>query len=136
MRRRGTQLKPPIAADQSGVVGDITASRKVRVPDLPVAEFYERRKHGEEPPEHWANALYLEWFSRANGRVVIESADFVLKPSLPEWHMTVAEERAQKEKNAVAMIAFLARLTEAIERGRRRARDDQGADPADMDEFG
>ena len=30
----------------------------------------------EKPPEHMANCLYLEWFSEANGRVVIESTDY------------------------------------------------------------
>ncbi len=127
---------PAVAADQGGIVGDMTASRKVRVPDPAATESGKRRKRGEEPPEHWANALYLEWFSQANGRVVIESADFVLKPSLPEWQMSVADERAQKEKNTHAMTAFLARLTDAVERGRRRAGDAQEERPGGMDEFG
>jgi hypothetical protein len=39
-----------------------------------------------------ANSLYLEWFSEANGRVVIESADYELNISAPEWRMTPEED--------------------------------------------
>src|SRR5208282_5158052 len=63
---------------QRGTIGDLTASRKVRVFDIPMPEAYLMRKRGEKPPEHMANCLYLEWFSEANGRVVIESADYEL----------------------------------------------------------
>ena len=35
----------------------------------------------EKPPEHLANSLYLEWFGEANGRVVVESADYELSIS-------------------------------------------------------
>ena len=66
---------------QRGNIGDLTASRKVRVFDIPVAEAYEMLKRKEKPPEHMANSLYLEWFSEANGRVVIESADYELTVS-------------------------------------------------------
>jgi len=55
------------AMHQRGTIGDLTASRKVRVPDVPVAEFYELSKKGLPTPEHMANCLYLEWFSEANG---------------------------------------------------------------------
>src|SRR5690348_6961789 len=61
-------------AVQRGTIGDLTASRKVRVFDIPVAEAYAMCKRGEKPPEHMANCLYLEWFSERNGRVVVESA--------------------------------------------------------------
>ena len=63
---------------QRGTIGDLTASRKVRVFEVPVAEACRMCQRGEKPPEHMANCLYLEWFSEANGRVVIESADFEL----------------------------------------------------------
>ena len=123
---------PEIHADQAGITGDITASRKVRVPDVPIEEFYEQCKAGIKPPEHWGNCLYLEWFSRTNGRVVIESADYVLKVSLPEWQMTEAEEYAQKTANEQAMTDFLARLTEVIKKDRKASRDGNNDG---MDEF-
>src|SRR5947208_14010530 len=48
-----------ISADQTGIIGDITASRKVRVFDIPVAEAYAMCKRGEKPPEHMANSIYV-----------------------------------------------------------------------------
>src|SRR2546425_6104981 len=73
---------------QRGSIGDLTASRKVRVMEIPMPEAYLMKKRGEHVPEHMANSLYLEWFSEQNGRVVIESADYELKISPPEWRLT------------------------------------------------
>ena len=61
-----------LAEEQIGVAGDITASRKVRVFDVPLEEARRICKEGGKPSEHMANSLYIEWFSEANGRVVIE----------------------------------------------------------------
>ena len=69
---------------QRGRIGDLTASRKVRVFDIPLEEALEMIRRKEKPPEHIANCLYLEWFSKANGRVVIESADYELTIFAPE----------------------------------------------------
>jgi len=108
---------------QRGTIGDLTASRKVRVFDIPMPEAYLMCKRGEKPPEHMANCLYLEWFSEANGRVVIESADYELNISAPEWRLT-AEEDAERAKQAAAgMDDFMRRLTEAIEQHQRGQKD-------------
>jgi len=90
--------RPP-ASQQHGTAGDITAARKVRVFDIPVAEAYPMLKRGEKVPEHMANCLYLEWFSERSGRVVIESADYRLRISDPAWRFT-AEEIAERERQA------------------------------------
>src|SRR6266516_7043879 len=86
---------------QSGSIGDLTASRKVRVFDVPLEEALNMIRQKKKPPEHMANSLYLEWFSEANGRVVIESADYELTISAPEWRMT-PEEDAERTKQAAA----------------------------------
>src|SRR5215831_18286309 len=70
---------------QRGTIGDLTASRKVRVFDIPMEEALAMIRRKEKPPEHMSNSLYLEWFSEANGRVVIESTDYELTISAPEW---------------------------------------------------
>jgi hypothetical protein len=69
-QENATALQPK----QKGYVGDITASRKVRV----ISEDSEIDDALEDDPEsmEWSNSLYLEWFSEENGRVFIESADF------------------------------------------------------------
>jgi hypothetical protein len=88
--------KPP-ASQQRGPAGDIIAARKVRVFDVPIEEAMAMCRRGETPPEHMANSLYLEWFSKFNGRVVIESADYRLEISEPRWRFT-REELAERER--------------------------------------
>jgi hypothetical protein len=105
-----------LATVQRGAVGDITASRKVKVPDIPldqIGEYYAAKKPF---PWHWGNTLYLEWFSERNGRVVIETASFQLKiVGEATWEMTVAEEEAQRQANGTALTGFMDRLTGAAE---------------------
>ncbi len=62
-----------------GVTGDMTSSR--RIPDK-----------GKNTIE---NRLYLEWFSDRHEMLLIESADFNVKVSLPDWQMDNCEEQAQ-----------------------------------------
>jgi hypothetical protein len=101
-----------LVEDQGGVVGDITAARKVRV----IEDFdYLAIKAGKKLPEHLANCFYLEWFSEANGRVVIESTEYEIQVSEPAWRMSPAEETRQHEANAAAMNSFLERATGALD---------------------
>ena len=106
------------ATVQCGVVGDITASRKVKVPDCPMDEVMEYIKARRPFPWHWGNSLYLEWHSETNGRVVIESASYTLELD-PEktWSMDESEEQVQREENGRAMIAFMERLAGPTEAG-------------------
>jgi hypothetical protein len=92
-----TNLEPK----QKGFVGDITASRKVKI--------------AAAPAEEWRNALYFEWFSEENGRVVVESADFDLCISEWIWEMDEAEEQAQKFTNLQAMRGWLAGIIQRPE---------------------
>lgn len=110
-------------AIQSGTIGDITASRKVRVYDIPTEEAYMMCKRGEKPPEHLVNILYLEWFSEANGRVVIESANYILNISASKWRMTPGEDAERMKLTAEGMNGFMRRLTEAIEKHQRGQKD-------------
>lgn len=121
---------------QDGRAGDITASRKVRVMEIPMPEAYLMKKRGEHVPEHMANSLYLEWFSRQNGRVVIESADYQLDISAPEWRMT-PEEDAQRARDAAAgMNWFMQQLTEAIDKRKRGQKDPEAEwDEHDYEKF-
>ncbi|MCU0779855.1 MAG: hypothetical protein MUF04_01995 [Akkermansiaceae bacterium] len=100
---------------QSGVTGDITASRKVRVPECSMDELMEHYRKREPFPWHWGNSLYLEWFSRHNGRVVIESSSFVLElEAAGTWEMSEDEERQQQAANAQALVGFMDLLTGAV----------------------
>jgi len=100
---------------QRGTIGDLTASRKVRVLDVPSTEARAMSRRGEKPPEHWANSLYLEWFSEANGRVVVEGADWKLDISTPVWRLTAADEAQRAQDAAKGMTDFMQHLTDAVE---------------------
>jgi hypothetical protein len=112
-----------LAARQRGTIGDLTASRKVRVWDVPNEEAFLMCKRGEKPPEHLANCLYLEWFSEANGRVVIESPDYELEISPPEWRLSPDEEAQRAQQAAEGMAGFMQKLSEAIEAQQRGQKD-------------
>jgi len=116
---------------QEGVVGDITASRKVRAFAVPVEEALELRREGKPVKEFLCNALYLEWFSEANGRVVVESADFRMSLSEPEWSMSEDQEIDQCRANLQAIRDWMDRFAES----RSAARPVAPADPRPMSEF-
>jgi hypothetical protein len=116
--------------DQAGIIGDMTASRKSRVPTVDEEEFHELQQSNREIPYEWRNTLYLEWFSEINGRVVIETDRFVLKISPHEWEMDEDEEDAQKLANLNSMRDFMAQVI--------RRRDPEGPEPnlaGELDEF-
>lgn len=117
-------------ARQIGSIGDLTASRKVRVFEIPVDEALAMIRRQEKPPEHMANSLYLEWFSEANGRVVIESADYRLELSTPAWQLTPEEDERRAKDAAAGFEGFMGKLTEAVEASRFKAPEDRP-----MDEF-
>lgn len=99
------------AAAQRGRVGDITASRREKIPDVPAEEVMRCLAAGKAYPWHWGNTLHLEWYDETNGRVVLESAKLLLTIS-PEvaWELTVEEEAAQKRSNAEAMSGHIEEL--------------------------
>lgn len=131
----------PPSAMQHGWVGDITASQKLKVPDVPIEEFI-RMKNA---PWHWANALYLEWFSEANGRLVVQTADFALNISAPAWTFSDEEYRASREASGREYIEWMEKVFGPVEYevesgdGSEFARDDEGEewkrDDGEVDKF-
>lgn len=121
-----------IAAKQQGVVGDMTASRKVKATDLPVEEAWRLRREGKDVPCHMANCLYLEWFSEQNGRIVLETTDFrVTGMSGPEWHMSKAQEEQQLDANERAIRDYIEHMNTDMEEVTERWSEGSEA----MDEF-
>lgn len=101
--------------EDSGVTGDITASRKVRVPLTPIKEFYLARKRGETPPEEWRNSLYLEWYTLKRGRCVLEATTFTMRIEETVWEMTDEEDEQAKTDAAGALMNFMEILTSGVE---------------------
>lgn len=104
-----------ISSYQRGVVGDMTASRKVKVPDCSMEELMEFYSAKQPFPWHWGNSLYLEWFSDTNGRVVIEAAHYQLEVDAePSWIPSEQDEAARQSLNAEAMAKFMDRIGSAV----------------------
>ena len=117
-------------ADQAGIVGDMTASRKNKVPTVSDEELSRLYQSKSEVPFVWRNSLYLEWFSEINGRVVIESTDYILEVSNYTWKMDEDAENAQKLANLNSMRDFMAQVIR-----RREPGGDEPADSESLDEF-
>lgn len=60
--------------------------------------------------------LYLEWFSRTNGRVVVEipEADIDIKGD-PTWRMTEEETEQQQHDMLNALDQFMEMLDDSLE---------------------
>lgn len=117
-KRTGTPSKnlpdlEGLSTHQHGMVGDLTASHKVKVPECSIEEMLALSKAGRPYPWHWANCLYLEWFSEANGRVVLESTEFSVTID-PEtaWSLSEAEEAAQQAINQESLTRFMETLVD------------------------
>lgn len=115
---------------QDGIVGDMTASRKNRIPTVNDDECQRLYDEEKEIPFEWKNTLYLEWFSDVNGRVVIESAAFRMKVSPHEWQMDADAEEAQKLANLNAMRDFMAQVIK-----RPEPSDHDAPCPEELDEY-
>lgn len=120
-----------LAPVQNGVVGDITASRKARVATVDEDEIQTLHASGREIPFEWKNLLYLEWFSEANGRVLIETSDYRLTVTEHQWQMDADSEQAQQLANLHAMRDFMASLI----RRRKPSEADPVSESDELDEF-
>jgi hypothetical protein len=109
-----------LAAIQQGPVGDMTASRKARVPTVSESDLLDLLAKGKSIPAKLSNILYLEWFSDTNGRVVIEAPDFNVSLSEAFWKMDRHDGSAQELANQNAFHDYIDSIT--------------GMDPSDDDE--
>lgn len=111
-----TQYDDGLALIQTGSVGDITASQKLKkllVPEEVWMKALEERRFHEVP---WvlSNSLYLEWFSDRNGRIVIQTTDYVLHISERQWEPDADEQAAQQAINEENMRAFMEDAARAL----------------------
>src|SRR5207248_5287477 len=108
---------------------------QVRVIDVPLEEATRLTRSGTQPPEHSANALYLEWFSEANGRVVIESSNYQFDVSPAEWKLSPEDEEQQIASCHEALRAWLEQLDQ-IDLPDPEEREFEIEDEQPLDEFG
>ncbi|OYV07370.1 MAG: hypothetical protein CFE26_01325 [Verrucomicrobiales bacterium VVV1] len=120
-----------LALAQTGVVGDVTASRKARIATVSEDEIQALHATGREIPYEWKNLLYLEWFSEANGRVLIETSDYRLTVTEHVWQMDADSEQAQQLANLHAMRDFMATLI----RRKKPTEPETGSESDELDEY-
>jgi hypothetical protein len=120
-----------LALVQTGVVGDVTASRKARIATVSEDEIQSLHAAGREIPYEWKNLLYLEWFSEANGRVLIETSDYRLTVTEHVWQMDADSEQAQQLANLHAMRDFMASLI----RRKKPSEPETGSESDELDEY-
>ncbi len=87
------------ASDQTGQAGDILADQVLRDFDCPVEELLARIRAGEPPPEELRQAVYLEWYSDRNGRVVIQDTRLGVERIGPRaFELTEEDLRLEREE--------------------------------------
>ena len=101
---------------QTGSVGDITASQKLKKLLVPEEVWMQamKEKRFHEMPWVLSNSLYLEWFSNSNGRIVIQTTDYVLTVSERQWEPDADEQAAQAAINEENMRAYMEELGRAV----------------------
>lgn len=100
-----------VALKQQGMVGDITASRKSRIPTISDEEILDYIEADLPIPTRVANCLYIEWFSELNGRMVVESTDFKLGITMPMWTMSALEDELQSRESQANFHSYLDSIT-------------------------
>ncbi len=86
------EAPPDIPLLQTGVAGDITASKKV----LYQESLFE---DPQATTPSLVNSLCIEWYDESGARFVIDSIEFCLYAGEPEWQMDATTERAQRRAN-------------------------------------
>ena len=109
-----------ISLNQSGHVGDITADQMIKHHDMPNDELVKRLIAGEKPPFSWRKCLYLEWYGKTNGRVVIQSTRLEVE-RIGERAFELSEDqwKQQARQNADELGHFMAQLGDALQQRER-----------------
>jgi hypothetical protein len=104
-----------IATDQSGTIGDVTADQVLQHYECSTDEFVRRCFAGNRPPTTLRKALYLEWFSHKNGRVVIQSTRLAVE-RIGERAFELTEEEwiEQAKQNQEEMVFFMHQVSDAL----------------------
>ncbi len=126
------------ALEQIGLAGDITASHRVKDLLVPLDTFTEMDEATREKAYRWANCLYLEWYGRRNGRVVVEGVGYEMEwVEGPLWEITEEGLRGQGERSQGALLGFFEDVGTAMQtEAALRAEDDGESVPpaeAEMD---
>jgi hypothetical protein len=106
-----------LATDQSGMIGDVTAEQVLRHYEESTDEFLRLTREGRQPLTTLRKALYLEWFSHRNGRVVIQSTRLqVERIGERAFELTDEQWAEQTKQNQEEMTFFMHQVQDALDR--------------------
>lgn len=117
----------------NGTIGDLTASRKFLLSEAFPDETDPTST--APPPPTLANGLYLEWFTRTHGRLLIEGTGFKVEISTPSWSSSPADERVRQALATTAFHQFVARLDEDLKANTYEPPEDHEWDEFDYERF-
>ncbi|MFC5050844.1 hypothetical protein ACFPK9_09475 [Rubritalea spongiae] len=100
---------------QRGVVGDMTASKRVKAPFLTQEQIEELEMEDKDIQFGWKNALSLEWYSLVNGRVMLETTQYEMTITTHQWELDEEGEKKQIADNNAAMEHFMELMLTASE---------------------
>ncbi len=84
--------------------------------DCSIDEFLTRHRAGNPPPTTLRKALYLEWYSHRNGRVVIQTTRLAVERiGERAFELTDAEWSEQAKQNQEEIQYFMHQLSDALE---------------------
>ena len=92
---------------QRGVVSQMTASQKTKVPLISREEAQACIDQNKLIPFGWQNSLYLEWYSLLNHRVIVDTAQLEITPSLHQWEFDEQGDQAQILENIRTVQDFM-----------------------------
>jgi hypothetical protein len=91
---------PLLHGQQHGCLGVLTATLKRLVPDCSDQELADHIRVGTDYEWRRETLFQLEWFSREDGQVVLESTNFTLTlDGEAAWRMSPAQEDTQLQRN-------------------------------------
>jgi hypothetical protein len=98
------------------VIGDVTDDQMLQHYDCTTEDFLRLCHEGKRPATSLRQALYLEWFSHRNGRVVIQSTSLAVE-RIGERSFELTEEQWQEQakQNEEEMGYFTYRIADALE---------------------
>ncbi|MGJ8672871.1 hypothetical protein [Rubritalea sp.] len=100
---------------QRGVVGDMTASKRIKAPFLTQEQIEELEMETKDIQFGWKNALSIEWYSLVNGRVMLETTQYEMSISTHQWELDEKGEQKQRADNNAAMEHFMELMLTASE---------------------
>lgn len=122
-----------IRTDQSGTIGDVTADQMLQHHECSAKEFVRRSYAGDRPETSLRRSLYLEWYSHANGRIVIQDTRLAVE-RMGERAYELTEEQwiEQAKQNGEEIQYFMEQLTDALDENQPAESDSD--EPHDSDE--